>query len=300
MRKIGRVLVLIIGIVLIVISLWNIGDTLMEYKRSRDEYDKLREEIFSALGNEDSDEETLDDSNRENSVESAGGENEESTSESLSDEDEAKKLTEQYAKEVEQARAQARKECASVCNAVAQLQSQNEDVVGWIKFLNMDISYPVMHGDTNDDYLYHTWSGMENKSGSIFMEALNTGDFQDSHTLIYGHNMKDGSMFGKLKNYREEYGYDKSPYFVIYTADAAYEYHIFAYYDIAEDGDIYCVHYEPSEEFGQLVQSMKKHAWRDTGVRVSKDDKVITLSTCSTEGRRFVLNAVRTDEYPVK
>ena len=69
--------------------------------------------------------------------------------------------------------------------------------------------------------------------------------------------------------------------------------------DIAEDDDIYTIYYESSEGFGQLVQSMKRHSWIDTGVSVDQDDKVITLSTCSTDGRRFVVNAVRTGEYQI-
>ncbi len=292
MKKIGSVLVLIVCIGLIILSLWNIGSVLKEYRDSRSEYDKLREEIFAGLEETGQSEEKISTEASESSVQDAAGE-------TLSEEDEADKLADQYAQEVADARAQARKESASVCNAISQLRKQNEDVVGWIKFINLDISYPVMQGSTNDEYLRHTWSGMANNSGSIFMESLNTSDFQDSHTIIYGHNMKDGSMFGKLKNYKEEGGYEKAPYFFIYTENVAYEYQIFAYYDIAEDGDIYCIYYDASDEFGQLVQSMKRHSWIDTGVSVDKNDKVITLSTCSTEGRRFVVNAVRINEYQV-
>lgn len=291
MKKIGSILVLIVCICLIILSLWNIGSTLKEYRDSRMEYDKLREEIFVIADNDtESEKESSEPASRE---ESSG---ETSMQETMNEEDEeAQKLAEELAR----ARAQAKKESESVCNAISQLRKQNEDVVGWIKFLNLDISYPVMKGSTNNEYLRHTWSGMANNSGSIFMETLNTGDFQDSHTIIYGHNMKDGSMFGKLKNYKEEGGYEKAPYFMIYTEDTAYEYQIFAYSDIAEDDEIYTIYYEPSEEFGQLVQSMKRHSWIDAGVSVDKDDKVITLSTCSTDGRRFVVNAVRTGEYQI-
>ena len=221
MKKIGSVLVLIVCIGLIILSLWNIGSVLKEYRDSRSEYDKLREEIFAGLEETGQSEEKISTEASESSVQDAAGE-------TLSEEDEADKLADQYAQEVADARAQARKESASVCNAISQLRKQNEDVVGWIKFINLDISYPVMQGSTNDEYLRHTWSGMANNSGSIFMESLNTSDFQDSHTIIYGHNMKDGSMFGKLKNYKEEGGYEKAPYFFIYTENVAYAYQIFA------------------------------------------------------------------------
>ena len=194
MKKIGSILVLIVCICLIILSLWNIGSTLKEYRDSRMEYDKLREEIFVIADNDtESEKESSEPASRE---ESSG---ETSVQETMNEEDEeAQKLAEELAR----ARAQAKKESESVCNAISQLRKQNEDVVGWIKFLNLDISYPVMKGSTNNEYLRHTWSGMANNSGSIFMETLNTGDFQDSHTIIYGHNMKDGSMLGKLKNYK--------------------------------------------------------------------------------------------------
>ena len=75
----------------------------------------------------------------------------------------------------------------------------NPDVKGWIYLEALNITYPVVKGETNDDYIYTSVKGTANSGGSIFMDYRNSDSFLDPHTLIYGHNMKDGSMFGKLK-----------------------------------------------------------------------------------------------------
>lgn len=82
------------------------------------------------------------------------------------------------------------------------LQKKYSDIVGWIFFEDGLISYPVMQADDNDKYLYTTYNGRESKAGSIFMETTHSGDFSDTHTIIYGHNMKNLSMFGRLKHYK--------------------------------------------------------------------------------------------------
>lgn len=280
-RRINRLLyglLLIAGTGMILVSAVNIGRILWEYHKSRAEYDDLREQVFAEaeLGGEEI--RKTEDRNPDESVQDGTGEN-----------DSAAITLEER---LEYGR--------SVCRSVRQLQEKRKDVKGWIYFEQPDISYPIMQGEDNDAYLYHTWSGVNNASGSIFLEALNNADFQDSHTIIYGHNMKDGSMFGHLKDYRKEGFYEEASCFTIYTADRIYEYQIFAYYEVPEDSELYTVYYGASDEFAELIQSMKKSSWLDTGVAVSSQDKIVTLSTCSTEGRRFVINAVRTAEYEVE
>lgn len=180
-----------------------------------------------------------------------------------------------------------------VMQAISTLKEDNEEVIGWITFDNMKLSYPIMQGKDNEYYLNHTFSGEVNSAGSIFMEAANAADFEDMHTIIYGHNMKNLSMFGQLKKYKTEEFYDEHQYFTIYTEEHVYRYQIFAYYDIAETGDVYMVGFGPDEEYKTFINKMLRRSYYDTGVEVSEQDKVITLSTCSTEGNRFVLNAKR-------
>ncbi len=180
------------------------------------------------------------------------------------------------------------------------LQEEYPDVVGWIRFddqdSDMDISYPIMQTTDNDYYLTHTYSGETNSSGSIFLEKSNADDFEDAHTIIYGHNMRDLSMFGKLKNYKKDGFYEAHPTFTIYTATEVYHYEIFAYYDVSERDSLYTVGYNHGKEFEDFINNMVSRSYADTGVSVDRKDLVVTLSTCSSTGRRFVLNAKRVDD----
>lgn len=179
---------------------------------------------------------------------------------------------------------------------IAKLREENPEVIGWIKFDNLELSYPIMQGEDNDYYLNHTFSGEVNSAGSIFMETTNSSDFNDSHTIIYGHNMKNRSMFGSLKTYKTEDFYPGNEYFTVYTLDKVYRYQIFAYYDISMYGEIYSVSFEPGEEFQQIIDNMCRRSYYDTNVEPESTDKILTLSTCSTEGNRFVVNAKRISE----
>ena len=102
-------------------------------------------------------------------------------------------------------------------------------------------------------------------------------------------------MFGSLKNYKTKDHYKGNEYFTIYTLDKIYRYQIFAYYDISMYGDVYNNQFGPDDYFQMFIDNMVKRSYYDTGVRPVKTDKIITLSTCSTTGNRFVVNAVRTD-----
>ena len=90
------------------------------------------------------------------------------------------------------------------------------------------IDYPVLYSGDNEKYLRRDLYGEEHIAGSIFLEGLNRPDFTDYYTIIYGHNMNDGSMFGGLKKYKEKEFWEENQYFTLYTEDMAYRYQIFA------------------------------------------------------------------------
>ena len=178
-----------------------------------------------------------------------------------------------------------------ICESVALLMEENEDTVGWIHFDNSKISYPIMQGEDNAFYLSHSFSKEEKKAGSIFMEAINHDTFEDAHTIIYGHNMRNLSMFGELRYYKDKDYYEGNEYFTIYTDTESFTYEIFACYDVPEYSEVYTVWYTADENFADSLQTMQKKAYYDTGVEVTKEDKVLTLFTCSTTGKRFVVHA---------
>lgn len=173
----------------------------------------------------------------------------------------------------------------------------NDDIVGWIYFENEDISYPVLHADDNVTYLRRTYTGKKSSAGSIFMEACNENDFSDAHTIIYGHNMKNLSMFGKLKFYLEDSSYiNDHKYFQIITENNKYRYRIFSYKVVSEDSDIYTVYKDGSQYFEDFVKDViQKDNCMNADEDISYDDHLITLSTCFNDNR-LVVTAVRCDE----
>lgn len=179
------------------------------------------------------------------------------------------------------------------------LQQVNPDIIGWIRFDQIDVlSYPILYSGDDETYLRTDLYGNDATAGCIFMEGICTPDFNDSHTILYGHNMKNLSMFGSLKKYKTEGFYEENQFFTIYTDTMAYRYQIFAYRDVAETDQVYSTGYQADDEFQSLIEEMQRRSYEDTGVEVSKEDKIMTLSTCSTEGNRFVVHAVRVGEHP--
>ncbi len=173
------------------------------------------------------------------------------------------------------------------------LQSVNEDVIGWIYIEALDgISYPVVQGDDNDEYLHLTYEKNYNFAGTIFIDYENSPDFSDCNTLVYGHNMKNGSMFGQLKNFvKDEETYRKSKYFWILTPDKDYRYEIVSAYTTAVDSDTYTLFKGPGEEFLQYLNTIKGYSEIQTDVNdLNIRDRIVTLSTCTgNEATRFVV-----------
>ncbi len=177
----------------------------------------------------------------------------------------------------------------------------NEDTIGWIRFYPEPeiINYPVVQGEDNDYYLKKTFSSNENTLGSIFVDKSNSADFSDKHTLIYGHRMKDGSMFRKLEEYEEKSFWEKNPYFYIYTPDGReLKYQIYSSGVVDASSEVYNISLDKEENFEDFINVSKKIADYDTGVEVTTEDKVITLSTCTSAGDdyRFIVNGVLVDE----
>lgn len=178
------------------------------------------------------------------------------------------------------------------------LQKKYPDVVGWIFFEDGLISYPVMQTDDNSTYLYSTYDGRESKSGSIFMETTHSADFSDTHTIIYGHNMKNLSMFGRLKHYKTKAGYyDEHQYFQIFRGNEILRYQIFAYQDVPVDSFVYQEFFTSARV---LSNRLLANSMVNPGLEIEDDDKIITLSTCTADDEhRFVVSAVLVETYTI-
>lgn len=179
------------------------------------------------------------------------------------------------------------------------LKSVNEDVVGWIYVDALpDTSYPIVKGKDNQTYLHQTYEKNYNFAGTIFVDYENSGDFSDCNTLVYGHNMKNGSMFGHLKKFREDDKlYKQDKYFWILTPERNYRYEIITAYTTGVNSDTYTLFKGPGEEFEKYLETIKGYSeiqTDDTDLTIK--DRIVTLSTCTgNESTRFVVQGKRVD-----
>ena len=171
---------------------------------------------------------------------------------------------------------------------IPKLREINEDITGWIYFENVDISYPVLYSGDNDKYLRAAYTGEHLSAGSIFIDGSNSKDFSDAHSIIYGHEMKDLSMFGKLKYYVTKKDYlAEHEYFQIITESGKYRYRIVSAKIVADGSDIYAVYQNGGKDFVNFAE-----ANISDGSVIEPDDHIITLSTCYKDDR-LVVSAIR-------
>lgn len=180
------------------------------------------------------------------------------------------------------------------------LRKTNPDVLGWISIPGTQLDYPVLQGEDNQYYLKRTWQGQRNSAGSIFLECKVNGDFSDFNTIIYGHNMKNGSMFGSLRQYRTQSHYETNPY--IYIADdlGVRRYEIFAAFEAEVTGYAYRLDMNTTEKKQALLDYSLERTVIDTDIVPVAEDTIITLSTCTGNGydTRWVVQAVLTGNFP--
>ena len=188
------------------------------------------------------------------------------------------------------------------------LQKINPDLIGWIYIPGTGIDYPIVQAQDNSAYLHMTFRKKESYVGAIFLDAGCAPDFSDFNSIIYGHNLKNGEMFGHLKrlydiNYNKKANYKKHPDIWILTPDQSRLYRIFACREInaKRDRDVYTINL-PAKE-GSLSESEERTAFLEkqisrsqikTGIKLSGMESIITLSTCTSRSRegRFVLQAL--------
>lgn len=183
------------------------------------------------------------------------------------------------------------------------LHTLNPDIVAWIRFPNLGISYPVVQGADNDEYLHTTVEGTYAYAGAIFMDSLCRPDFSSANTVLYGHNMRDRSMFGSLKLlYRDTSLLRKNEYFFIYTEDYTYKYSIFSLgYADPEDENFFFLD-GPDEAKQAYINFCMESNMFEMPVKADIEDLIVTLSTCKTDRTdpiRFQVHAVRTETEPV-
>lgn len=160
------------------------------------------------------------------------------------------------------------------------LFAENEDIVGWIYSEGTSINYPIVQSSDNDYYLRRMLDGSYNTAGSIFMDYRNSSDLTDSNTIIYGHNMKNGSMFGTLKEYRNQEYYDNHPIIYYITPEQTYEVQLVTGYVTNPWSNTYNIP-QTTEEQDELFEEMSSQSTFESDSSFEEGDNLITLSTCS-------------------
>lgn len=171
------------------------------------------------------------------------------------------------------------------------LREVNPDVIGWIRVPNSKINYPLMQGEDNTFYLEHTWEGNKNPYGSIFLESRNSPDMTDFNTIIYGHNMLNGSMFGGLSSFGYQWYFNWNKYVYILTDVGIYRYEIFSSYAAEVDSATYGLSFNQWETRENFIAMALENSQIDSDVVPEPTDRIITLSTCTGvgyESRRVV------------
>ncbi len=163
------------------------------------------------------------------------------------------------------------------------LERINSDSVAWITCEGTEIDYPVVKGRDNIFYLHHLFNGEPNMLGSIFMDYRNHNDFSDKNTVIYGHNISDGSMFFSFTKYKKQEYYDKFPKIQIYTPACDFTIELFAGIVVKGDYEYVRFKFRDKHDFQNYIDSLIKKSTFKSKTSVKADDQIVTFSTCTYE-----------------
>ena len=176
-----------------------------------------------------------------------------------------------------------------------ELKQKNSDTVAWLKVENTNIEFPIVQANNNSYYLTHNFDKKYNVAGWIFADYKNKLDGTDRNIVVYGHNMRNNSMFGSLKDVitEEWYNNEENKYITFVTENDNQTYQVFSVYQIKTE-DYYIQTEFKSNEFTEFIDTITKRSKKDFGINVSKEDTILTLSTCANNNKyRVVLHSVR-------
>lgn len=171
------------------------------------------------------------------------------------------------------------------------LSQMNSDFVGWIKMNDSTIDYPFVQGDDNAYYLKHLFDGQYNNAGCVFIDVNNNSDFSDKNTVLYGHNMKNGTMFADIEKFKDASYYESHKVINIYTQNQNYE--VYPVAGMLTDGqDSYVrVSFTDDNDFIEYVNHFISNSTFTSETTVEPTDRIVMLSTCNYDiaDGRYVL-----------
>lgn len=176
------------------------------------------------------------------------------------------------------------------------LKQTNNDIVAWLKVYGTNIEYPIVKGTNNSYYLNYSLDKTYNIAGWPFIDYRNKLDGKDKNIIIYAHNRKDHSMFGTLKNVLTQAWYDniENRKITVLTENEECIYDVFSVYQIKDEAYYITTNFSSDENFEKFVKRLKNRSIYDFNIEVTKDDSILTLSTCANNNKyRVVLHAKR-------
>lgn len=164
-------------------------------------------------------------------------------------------------------------------------------MVGWIFLEDSGVNYPIVQGEDNVYYLNHLPDGTQNEAGSILLDQANAPDFSDTVSILHGHHMRSGAMFGELESYAEESYYKSHPEMTLFTPQGDYRVQVFAACTVDGETFEYPTAFADAAEFDAFVDEMRRATPYETQVEAAYGDRLLLLSTCAYSFReaRFVV-----------
>ena len=176
---------------------------------------------------------------------------------------------------------------------IDELIKKNNDTVGWINVNNTNINYPFMQTKDNKYYLTHAFDKSWNEAGWLFLDYRNNKDFSSKNNIIYGHSRLDRTMFGSLRNVLNADWYNNKSNHVIRLSTQRENtmWQVFSVYKVPEESYYITTDFSNDTEYSKFLKTIKNRSVHDFNVNIGSTDKILTLSTCSSNNKRVVVHA---------
>ncbi|KOS62526.1 class B sortase [Lysinibacillus agricola] len=173
------------------------------------------------------------------------------------------------------------------------LLTVNKNIVGWISVEGTKLNNPILQTDNNDFYLNRNFKNQESRAGSVFMDYRNDVQDMNQNTILYGHAMKNGTMFGSLKNYLQQDYAEAHPIIYLDTLYEGYDVEVFAAYETTIDFYYIETEFKSNDAFLNFLDEIQARSAIEMNVDIGPEDKILTLSTCKdsvmSDDHRFVV-----------
>ena len=174
-------------------------------------------------------------------------------------------------------------------------------MVAWIQIPALEgLNYPVVIGEDNAYYVNHDWENQESEEGAIFLDFRNSSDFSQPHNILYGHCMKDGTMFQPLGQWEKESflrGSDRTV--LLYLPEEVRVYEIIGSERVnALDSRVYKTDYAAGDTWADAIGETLRHLWYDSDVEYDGNSEILTLSTCMGGDQRLTVHAICVERVP--